>query len=86
MFLLEAGGTDGAARERGAAKMGIVVEFRPQAGREQALLSAGQSAEIVIFPGVRMERWPESPAIETVDTPTKQAGPSVGGKGRGKRR
>jgi hypothetical protein len=40
--------------------MGIILPFRQIEGRRMAAagLAALRSAEIVIFPGVRIERWP----------------------------
>lgn len=71
----------------GAADMGMIVEFRQQPGRMIAPVQAmgGKSAEIVIFPGVRIERWSE-PKPETEQAAPKSSGPAAGGKGRSKRR
>jgi hypothetical protein len=45
----------------------------------------GQSAEIVIFPGIRIERSTETPPPASEARP-KKSGPAAGGKGRSKRR
>jgi hypothetical protein len=67
--------------------MGMVVEFRQQPGRvaAPAEVTDGQSAEIVIFPGIRIERSTETPAGAGEARP-KKSGPAAGGKGRSKRR
>ncbi len=41
--------------------MATIVEFRA-ASRPRAVCSAGSSAEIVLFPGVRYERWADEPS------------------------
>lgn len=71
----------------GAADMGMIVEFRQQPGRMVAPAQAmsGKSAEIVIFPGVRIERWSE-PQPQSEQAAPKTSGPAAGGKGRSKRR
>ncbi len=65
--------------------MGMVVEFRQQSGRMSAPVAAmgGKSAEIVIFPGIRIERWSEPP-MEPVAEP-KKSGPAANGKSRKRR-
>ena len=65
--------------------MGMVVEFRQQSGRMNAPVAVmgGKSADIVIFPGIRIERWAEPP-IEPEMQPAK-SGPAAGGKGRKRR-
>lgn len=66
--------------------MGMVVEFRQQSGRMGAPVGAvsGKSAEIVIFPGIRIERWAEPPP-ETPEAQSKKTGPAANGKGRKRR-
>lgn len=65
--------------------MGMVVEFRQQPARLSApvAMMGGKSAEIVIFPGVRIERWQEPP-VEPVAEP-KKSGPAANGKSRKRR-
>ncbi len=65
--------------------MGMVVEFRQQSGRMNAPVGAmgGKSAEIVIFPGIRIERWSEPP-MEPIAEP-KKTGPAANGKNRKRR-
>ncbi len=41
--------------------MATIVEFRA-AARPRIACSTGSSAEIVLFPGVRYERWAAEPA------------------------
>jgi hypothetical protein len=40
--------------------MGYVVTFTPRAVSQPTKLSAGEAAAIIIFPGVRYERVPDS--------------------------
>ena len=65
--------------------MGMVVEFRQQPGRAAppVAIMSGKSAEIVIFPGVRIERWHEPPGGPVAEP--KKSGPATGGKGRKRR-
>jgi hypothetical protein len=66
--------------------MGMVVEFRQQSGRVAAAApKGGRSAEIVLFPGVRIERWSETPP-EASEAQPKNSGPAAGNKRRSKRR
>jgi hypothetical protein len=67
--------------------MGTIVEFKQQPGRMSppAHVLAGKSADIVIFPGIRIERWVE-PTPEAEQTAPKKSGPATGGRGRAKRR
>jgi hypothetical protein len=41
--------------------MATILEFRSRTMREPARHLSGGSAEIVLFPGVRYERWAEDP-------------------------
>jgi hypothetical protein len=65
----------------------MIVEFKQQPGRmaAPAHLASGKSADIVIFPGVRIERWAEPPPEIEQAAPAKP-GPATGGRGRAKRR
>jgi hypothetical protein len=46
-------------RFRQGEPMATILEFRSHTMREPAQHHAGGSAEIVLFPGVRYERWAE---------------------------
>jgi hypothetical protein len=56
------------ARAFGGLRMATILEFkiapRPSAASVLAAYSAGQSAEIVLFPGVRYERQVEQPGTK----------------------
>lgn len=56
--------------------MATILEFRAQSFRSplSASRQAGAGAEIVLFPGVRYERWVEEPL------PTAQSKPKRGRK------
>lgn len=66
--------------------MGTIVEFRAGQGRAVAPpgVLTGKSAEIVIFPGIRIERWEETPP-ETPQAEPSKSGRSVSGRGRKRR-
>ncbi len=66
--------------------MGIIVEFKPVQGRAAAPagMLASRSAEIVIFPGVRIEHWEETPPESPAEEPRK-SGRAATGRGRKRR-
>jgi hypothetical protein len=60
--------------------MGTIVEFRAVPGRAvtpPGVLS-GKSADIVIFPGIRIERWEEKPPEAPAAEPSKSGRPAAG--------
>jgi hypothetical protein len=66
--------------------MGIIVEFKPVQGRAIAPpgMLANRSAEIVIFPGVRIERWEETPP-EAPEQQPRKSGRAAAGRSRKRR-
>lgn len=59
--------------------MADILDFRPP-GTRSARRTIGASAEIVIFPGVRYERWDDAPSGGATDRTRDKDKPK--GKGR----